>query len=84
MKMWIGKLCAIMVVALVFLEVGVKIGSKNGKTVEIQPVTSYRFQPLADGKALDTKMGTVCTTISLPAGATLDDGTPSCHTLDSQ
>jgi hypothetical protein len=71
-------------VGIAFLFVGVLIGAKTGKTVTIQPVTSYRFQPLADGKALDTKTGRECVPIALPNGASLEDGTPPCPALDSK
>jgi hypothetical protein len=81
------RVSGIVLILFVFLGAGVVIGEKHGASrnmVAIQPVTSYRFQPIADGKALDTKTGRVCFPIALPAGATLDDGTPSCPTLDSR
>ncbi len=71
-------------VGVVFLVAGVLIGAKKGQTVEIQPVTSYRFQPLKDGEALDTKTGKICAIVSLPPGATLDDGTPPCDQLSTR
>lgn len=80
----VAPIVATGLVGMGFLGIGVVIGAKRGKTVEIQPVTSYRFQPLKDGEALDTKTGKICTTVSLPVGATLEDGTPSCLSLTSQ
>lgn len=75
------RVSGVVLTLLVFLGCGVAIGAKRGPIVEIQPVTSYRFQPLKDGEALDTKTGKICTTTSLPLGATLEDGTPPCDQL---
>lgn len=58
------RVSGVVLTLLVFLGCGVAIGAKRGPIVEIQPVTSYRFQTLKDGEALDTETGKVCSTVT--------------------
>jgi hypothetical protein len=71
MKMWIGKLCAVMVVGLVFLGAGVLVGARR---------PSARFERISEFEAFDTKTGQRCsitkpiayTSAPVPQGITLD------------
>ncbi len=80
------RVSGVVLTLLVFLGCGVAIGARRGATVEIQPVTSYRFQPLKDGQALDTKTGQICDTqrVAPPPGFTVDDPRPLCNALGSK
>lgn len=56
MKMWVGKLCAVTFVCLIFLGAGLMIGAKR---------PSARFERISDIEAFDTKTGQKCRTVSV-------------------
>jgi hypothetical protein len=80
MRMWIAKLCAGSVVALVFLGAGVLIGAR--RPIATSPLEGQRFVATnKPGFAFDTKLGLECDMdgIDVPRGITLD--IPRCASL---
>ena len=73
MKLWIGKLAALSLVCLIFLGIGYLLGE-----VRVNSSSAHRFEKISDTKALDTKIGKICSTENsertraVPSGITLD------------